>query len=118
MSATFTLHEAADELGVHYMTAYRYVRHGQLEASKLGGSWKVSAEAIESFRSGSATAPVAPGESAPWGVRLESRLVDGDARGAWGVVQAAMASGADVEQVYLEMITPSMVNIGERWAAG
>ena len=37
MSATFTLQEAADELGVHYMTAYRYVRLGLLDAAKVGG---------------------------------------------------------------------------------
>ena len=30
-----TLQEAADELGVHYMTAYRYVRLGQLQAHKV-----------------------------------------------------------------------------------
>jgi excisionase family DNA binding protein len=33
---TLTLHEAAERLGVHYMTAYRYVRHGQLFATKVG----------------------------------------------------------------------------------
>ncbi|MCU1344909.1 MAG: hypothetical protein JWL70_1175, partial [Acidimicrobiia bacterium] len=29
-----TLHEAADALGVHYMTVYRYVRLGLLPARK------------------------------------------------------------------------------------
>ena len=33
-----TLHEAADVLGVHYMTAYRYVRLGLLPAAKAGGT--------------------------------------------------------------------------------
>ena len=36
-----TLHEAAEELGVHYMSAYRYVRLGLLDAAKRGGVWKV-----------------------------------------------------------------------------
>ena len=35
-----TLHEAAEELGVHYMSAYRYVRLGLLDATKRGGVWK------------------------------------------------------------------------------
>jgi excisionase family DNA binding protein len=118
MSATFTLQEAADELGVHYMTAYRYVRHGQLDAVKQGRTWQVSAEAIDAFRSGSSTGPVGPGSSAPWGERLEARLIEGDAQGAWGVVEAAMASGSDLRSVYLEMLTPAMVSIGARWAAG
>jgi excisionase family DNA binding protein len=37
-----TLHEAADLLGVHYMTAYRYVRLGLLHASKAGVSWRAT----------------------------------------------------------------------------
>ena len=31
-----TLHEAAARLGVHYMTAYRYVRTGRLPAERDG----------------------------------------------------------------------------------
>ena len=31
-----TLHEAAERLGVHYMTAYRYVRTGRLPAERDG----------------------------------------------------------------------------------
>lgn len=118
MTATFTLQEAADELGVHYMTAYRYVRLGLLDARKVGGTWQVTTDAIAAFRDGSAAGPVAAGSDAPWAERLEARLVDGDAQGAWGVVEAAMASGADVRTVYLDMVAPSMVHIGNRWAAG
>ncbi|MDA8269090.1 MAG: helix-turn-helix domain-containing protein [Actinomycetota bacterium] len=32
------LQQAADRLGVHYMTVYRYVRTGRLPATKVGGS--------------------------------------------------------------------------------
>ncbi len=118
MSTPLTLQEAADELGVHYMTAYRYVRLGLLEATKSGGSWRVEPEAIEQFRDGGDTAPVERGDSAPWAERFESRLVAGDARGAWGVVEAAMAAGADLDNVYLDVLSPAMVSIGERWATG
>jgi excisionase family DNA binding protein len=118
MSATFTLQEAADELGVHYMTAYRYVRLGLLDAAKVGGAWQVTSSALGDFRDGSAAGPVEAGSDAPWAARLEARLVDGDAQGAWGVVEAAMTSGADVRSVYLDMISPSMIDIGERWATG
>jgi excisionase family DNA binding protein len=118
MSATFTLQEVADELGVHYMTAYRYVRLGLLDAAKVGGTWQVTSSALDDFRDGSAVGPVAAGSDAPWAARLEARLVDGDAQGAWGVVEAAMTSGADVRSVYLDMISPSMIQIGRRWEAG
>ncbi len=114
----FTLQEAADELGVHYMTAYRYVRLGLLDAAKRGGTWKVRRSAIEEFRSGSDRSPVVPGESAPWAERLESRLVDGDSAGAWGVVDKAMSSGMALDAIYVDLLTPAMVNIGERWATG
>jgi excisionase family DNA binding protein len=118
MPATFTLQEAADELGVHYMTAYRYVRLGQLDAVKVAGAWQVADRAISEFRGGAAAGPVARGQPAPWAARLEDRLVEGDAQGAWGVIEAAMASGADVRSVYLELLSPAMVNIGARWAVG
>ena len=45
-----TLHEAAALLGVHYMTAYRYVRLGLLPAAKSGGSWRVTAADLEQFQ--------------------------------------------------------------------
>lgn len=118
MSATFTLQEAADELGVHYMTAYRYVRLGLLDATKAGGAWQVTSSALDDFRNGSTAGPVEAGADAPWSERLEARLIDGDAQGAWGVVEAAMTSGADVRSVYLDLVVPSMTRIGARWAAG
>ena len=36
-----TLLQAADKLGVHYMTVYRYVRTGKLPATRVGGAWQV-----------------------------------------------------------------------------
>ena len=122
-----TLQEAADELGVHYMTAYRYVRLGVMEASKSGGVWQVQRSALDQLpreredcrgnrrsvrqgrRAQSSSAVV---------VGLESRLVAGDAPGSWSVIEAAMAAGAELDEIYLDVLTPAMVSIGERWAAG
>ena len=117
MGQTLTLHEAAEELGVHYMTAYRYVRHGLLAATKVGGTWQVEQGAIERFQNGD-QAPVEPGGRAPWSDRLESRLMAGDAAGSWGVVESALAAGTELDALYLDVISPAMVTIGERWAAG
>lgn len=113
-----TLHEAAAELGVHYMTAYRYVRLGLLDAAKSGGAWQVSRSALDAFREGARTAPVKGRRGAPWAERLESRLLAGDARGAWGVIEAAQASGAELSEIYLEVLSPAMVSIGSRWERG
>jgi excisionase family DNA binding protein len=114
-----TLQEAADLLGVHYMTAYRYVRLGVLSATKVGGTWQVAVADLAAFRDGAAPVPE-PGSRrrAPWANRLEARLVAGDARGAWGVVEAALAAGADLDEIYLDLISPAMRNIGIRWADG
>ncbi|HCN09685.1 MAG TPA: DNA-binding protein, partial [Lentisphaeria bacterium] len=41
-SDRLSLREAADELGLHYMTVYRYVRTGLLPATMDGGMWRVT----------------------------------------------------------------------------
>jgi MerR family transcriptional regulator, light-induced transcriptional regulator len=117
LNAGLTLHEAADQLGVHYMTVYRYVRLGLLHAEKHGGVWRVDHADLEAF----AAAPSGSSggrRRAPWAERLESRLMAGDAGGAWGVVEAALASGAELDEIYLEVLSPALVSIGERWQRG
>jgi excisionase family DNA binding protein len=121
--ADITLQEAADLLGVHYMTAYRYVRLGLLPADKVGSTWRVRRADLEQFRGASATqaTAAAPGHGrrrAPWAERLEARLVAGDSRGAWGVVEAALAAGTEIDTLYLDVIAPAMASIGERWGRG
>lgn len=111
-----TLQEAADELGVHYMTAYRYVRLGQLDAHKVSGTWQVTEDAVEAFRTSKAPVEHPRRRPAPWSDRLEARLMAGDASGAWGVVEAALTAGKSVADVYEEMLTPALRSIGDRWA--
>ncbi|MDA2974042.1 MAG: cobalamin-dependent protein [Actinomycetota bacterium] len=115
-----TLHEAAAELGVHYMTAYRYVRLGQLDAVKRSGTWRVSRAELDRFRAETSEEPAerAPRGRVDWGQRMQSRLVAGDAGGAWSVIESALAAGSTPARVYTEVISPALVNIGERWAAG
>ena len=112
-----TLQEAAEFLGVHYMTAYRYVRLGTLQAHKSGNVWRVRRDDLDTFRAAVPAAGVAR-PPAPWAERLESRLLAGDGGGAWGVVEAALASGGDPRSIYLDVIIPAMVSIGERWEKG
>ena len=112
---TLTLREAADELGVHYMTAYRYVRLGALRAEKSGAVWQVERADLDRFRNGH-TEPPARGD-APWSDRLEARMLAADQAGAWQVVEAALASGMHPSRVYTEMIGPALNRIGARWEA-
>src|SRR3954462_8700543 len=92
---SITLHEAADRLGVHYMTVYRYVRLGMLPAEKSAGTWKVDPADLPLVRAaagGTAPAPArrprAGGRSsAPWSDRLRTRMLAGDVEGSWHVVE-------------------------------
>lgn len=119
-AAVLTLNEAAELLGVHYMTAYRYVRLGLLPAVKVGGTWQVTHADLEAYQAQTTVGVVASGgrRRAPWAARLESRLVAGDTSGAWSVVEAALAAGTEIDEVYLDVITPAMHSIGARWATG
>jgi excisionase family DNA binding protein len=113
-----TLQEAADTLGVHYMTAYRYVRLGLLQASKSGGTWRVRTVDLDAFRAGTSPSPEAGKRRAPWAERLQARLIAGDARGAWGVIEAAMSAGAEMDEIYLDVLGPAMTAIGAEWESG
>jgi methanogenic corrinoid protein MtbC1 len=105
------------------MNAYRYVRLGMLPAEKVGGTWRVAPAGVEQLRGatlkgGTAETVAAARRRAPWADRLECRLVSGDAGGAWAVIEAALASGAELDEVYLTIIAPAMRSIGDRWGAG
>ena len=115
-----SLQEAADRLGVHYMTAYRYVRLGLLPATKEGSAWRVAEADLERFSGPDGLPSKGRGrqDPAPWASRLERRLAAGDDPGAWGVVEAALAAGAEPATIYLDVLAPALVAIGEAWAAG
>lgn len=114
---TMTLQEAADHLGVHYMTVYRYVRLGRLPAQKRGGTWEVESADLEGLRRG-LDRSAQPRRPADWKKRLEARVLDGDEAGAWGVLEAAMASGSSPADVYTEIIGPTMRAVGDGWHSG
>ncbi len=120
--AELTLHEAAEVLGVHYMTVYRYVRLGLLSATKVGGTWRISRADFDAFRAHDGSEGVTVGggahRRAPWAERLEARLIAGDVRGSWSVVEAALAAGARLDDIYSDVLTPALNSIGAAWASG
>jgi excisionase family DNA binding protein len=124
-----TLHEAANRLGVHYMTVYRRVRLGMLPAHKVGGSWRIDPADLAGERSTDAherpsgatdsSTPASPRRRrAPWGARLQQRMLAGDNAGAWQVVEAAMASGVEPQDVYVDLLAPALHEIGSAWERG
>ena len=115
MTSTITLTDASERLGVHYMTAYRYVRTGRLAAHKDGGQWRVASEDLEHFSSDD-TPRLPRQQSTP--PRLAERLIAGDENGSVTLLEDAQSGGADLMEVYLELIGPALVTIGQQWQTG
>jgi excisionase family DNA binding protein len=57
------LREAAGALGVHYQTAYAWVRQGILPARKAGRGYAVSDGDVAALAAAAASAPSLPGPS-------------------------------------------------------
>ncbi len=110
-----TLQEAADRLGVHYMTVYRWVRTGRLPAIKQGASWAVREADIDEVAQ-PAGAP--RHRNVDHADRLARRLVAGDEPGAMAVAEAALAGGMEPEDLYFEVLAGAMTRIGDRWGTG
>ena len=118
-----TLQDAADRLKVHYMTAYRWVRRGDLPAFKAGGRLRVRAEDVARFVSSREVDVVTPDAAGrtDWPTHIEryyGMLVEGRGVDAANLVRKVIADGAPAGQVYLELLTPCMYRIGDAWARG
>lgn len=110
------LKQVASELGVHYMTAYRYVRQGRLSAHRLGTEWRVEPEALARFRADESPSIDLRGEH--WTDRLVDVLLAGDEPGAWALVDAALAAGRDPAFCYLDMVGGAIATVDARYLAG
>lgn len=113
----FSLREAADRLGVHYMTAYRHVRTGRLPARQVDGQWRIDLAVLDRPPALGSTRRISPStSSAPRRGRLVDRLVAGDEAGAWSILEEALLGGADPVGLHVDLLAAAMGEIGERWA--
>ncbi|MBM3675591.1 MAG: hypothetical protein FJW88_11745 [Actinobacteria bacterium] len=113
------LRAAAEQLGVHYMTVYRYVRLGTLPARKVKGAWQVRLADLWGVASRDEAGPGPGGvQWGPYCAELRDRAVAGDEPGAWSVVERARVSGATAEDIHLKLIAPVLAGIGDAWGAG
>jgi excisionase family DNA binding protein len=116
------LRTAASELGVHYQTAYGWVRQGILPARKNGRGYQVREADVREL-SAQRAAGMPP--------RREVRVRDWDARA--DVMYEAIAAGNDrlaraqldrlaagvpLIDLYARVIGPALRRIGEDWAGG
>jgi excisionase family DNA binding protein len=116
-----SLREAAERLGVHYMTAYRYVRTGQLPGRRVHGEWRIARRDLDAFTRSSTTTRRAKRGAPRWtehARRLRARLVGGDEPGAWQVLERALVNGAEPPDLYVRVLAPALREVGDAWAEG
>ncbi len=124
-----TLEEAAEDLGVHYMSAYRYVRTGQLQARQVNGRWAVDAAALSSFRearkqrSPRKTASASGRSGRRSGTKrqiqsLSDRLERGDEGGAWQILEEFALAAPTAKPPWVSFLADAMQLIGDRWQEG
>lgn len=116
------LREAAEQLGVHYMTAYGWVRSGRLRAVKRGRTYHVSSVDLERLIE-ARQRPLPPPRRrvGRWDSHVEvmsRRLVAGDEAGARRLLERISAGGTSVQQLCDDLLAPVLRDIGAEWAAG
>ena len=117
----YSLPEAAERLGVHYMTVYRYIRTGRLPARQQGSHWLISGRDLDGF-SKARTSGGGRGKrsrlDADASERFVARLLVGDENGCWGIAQEVLGGGASPRDVYVELIGSALRLIGDLWHQG
>ena len=116
------LQAAADQLGVHYQTAYRWVRSGKLRADLVRGRYLITREALDAVdadrRSPIAPPPPRPKRVATSASRMHDALVSGDERTARTIVRTLLSEGTPITGVVQQVIVPPLVRIGRAWRDG
>ena len=92
------LKQAARRLGVHYQTAYRYVRSGRLAAVRVGATYEIAEHAIEQFIAQTEAAQRSPRvlEQPESLAALGTRGLLHDARAAYSAMALSPAGVFDV----------------------
>jgi len=116
------LRGAADTLGVHYQTAYGWVRQGLLPARKIGRGYQIRDEDVAAFaaRRRLGQQPVRPIHVRDWAAqagRLYAALADGEETLARQRLER-LAGGVTITDLCDHLIAPALRQIGDDWAAG
>ena len=116
------LRDAAEMLGVHYQTAYAWVRQGVLPARKTGRGYEVSEGDVSALaaRRASGTAPRPQIRVRDWVAqadRLHAAVMSGDETMARHVF-ARLARGVPLTDLCERIIAPALQRVGDDWASG
>jgi excisionase family DNA binding protein len=116
------LREAADTLGVHYQTAYAWVRAGTLPARKVGRGYEVAPHDVRALATARrhGAQPARQIRVRDWAIpaeRLYAALLAGDEARARQLT-ARLTTGVSVADLCDRVIGPALRRIGDGWAAG
>jgi excisionase family DNA binding protein len=120
---TIDLPTAARELGVHYQTAYKLVRSGELPAAMVKGAYRLHPEAVTRLAERRAR-PAAPRKRRPragfagLSRRTYDHLVAGEERQAALLISGLLGDRVSMTTVAQEVLVPALRKIGAEWRAG
>jgi MerR family transcriptional regulator, light-induced transcriptional regulator len=100
------------------MTVYRHVRTGQLPAILEGARWTVDVADLAQFDQTETTPKKRRNNLVDRVGRLKDRMVAGDNLGSWAVIEGAMSSGMEPSAVYVDLLVPTLEQIGDDWGSG
>ncbi|MEM9652576.1 MAG: helix-turn-helix domain-containing protein [Actinomycetota bacterium] len=120
--SNLSLDDAAAHLGVHYQTAYRWVRAGKLRATKVGGRYRVASDDLLAFEE-QRSKPEGP--PSPSDVRLGRQrramieaLFAGDETKVMQIADTLTSNGTSVTRLIEEVLAPPLAEIGQAWRQG
>jgi len=116
------LREAASALGVHYQTAYAWVRQGVLPARKVGRGYEISEADTRALAAQRrlGVQPPRPIQVRDWPAqsrRLYEALAEGDETLARQRLER-LAGGVPLIDLCTHVLGPALGRIGDDWAAG
>lgn len=117
------LHAAAELLGVHYQTAYKWVRSGELRATMVMGAYRLDSDTVARFAERRARPsqprPRRPKTDAPGlSARMFEHLLAGDERQAAALLGGLLERGVPLTTAAQDVIVPALRQIGDEWRAG
>ncbi len=116
------LASAARTLGVHYQTAYRWVRTGRLPAVMIDGRYAIAITDLEALRHARTTPTrrAVPNQSriASKSEPLYAALISGDEQLVRRIARTLLDEGAAIRDFITQTLAPALRMIGQEWRAG
>ncbi len=116
------LRAAAAELGVHYQTAYGWVRNGRLNADLIEGRYLIRRDDLDAVKRQRST----PSNPKPPGTRrlgraadrMHQALLSGDESTARQLAVSLVAEGTSIADLIQQVFVPPLIAIGQAWHDG